>query len=318
MGFINESWHVADLTTGTRYLLRRYVRVRDVERVSFQLSLQEHLFIQGFPTPAIIHTNEDRLFTSTNDTHWALFRFIDGREFDFTRPTQAREAGKRLAQFERIAEGYAGPVVAPPLDEATTRGASLSALISQALILSDEHEDLLRALHTDAEYADDLSFFSRWRRAAAEAWPVSRLSTLPEAWLHCDYHGRNMVFQADKLAGLFDFDFVTRGPRVYDIGRGLFVFGREGRGAIKSVRAQFCRAFLDGYESEQTLTDEERRSLAYMAVLNCVPGTPFDASRHADVGPSAAGTRFRLCIEMMRIVQAEMNRLAPEVGWDRT
>jgi Ser/Thr protein kinase RdoA (MazF antagonist) len=180
-------------------------------------------------------------------------------------------------------------------------------------MLSDEHAERLRTRYTGPAYADGLAFFSSWRRQALQAWPVERISALPESWLHCDYHGRNMVFQEDTLAGLFDFDFIVRGPRAYDVSRALFVFARERRGS-NTMRREFARAFLDGFESEQPLTAEERRSLPYMAVLNWVPDTPFDASRHgADEDP---GARFQHCIHMMRTTQAEMRKLAAEFGWE--
>jgi Ser/Thr protein kinase RdoA (MazF antagonist) len=182
-------------------------------------------------------------------------------------------------------------------------------------MLSDDHAARLSARYSGPEYADDLAFFNRWRRDAVQAWPVERLTVLPESWLHCDYHGRNVAFQGDTLAGLFDFDFVVRGPRAFDVSRALFVFARERRGS-NIMRATFCQAFLDGFWSEQPLTAEELRSLAYMAVLNWVPHTPVDAARHGANDDLTA--RFRHCIQMMRVTQSEMNRLAPEFGWEPT
>jgi len=312
-GYLNDNWLVIDIATSARYLLRRYVSVRDEDRVAFRISFQEHLLSCGFPTAPVLRTNEGQRFVSLGGAFWALFDFVDGREYDFASRAQAFEAGRGLAQFEAIAAGYSGPVVEPPVVDVGTWPGPVANHIRHSSMLTDEHEERLRALYTGPEYADDLAFFSEWRRAAAHAWPAERLSALPEAWLHCDYHGRNMLFQGDALAGLFDFDFVVRGTRAYDVGRGVFSFGRESRG-LTNLRMEFCRAFLEGFESEQQLTDEERRSLAYMAVLNWVPETPFDAARHGE--HEDAGARFRWCVKAIRVIRAEMNRLAPAFGWD--
>lgn len=314
VGWMNDSWLVADSATGARYLLRDYQRVRDAGRIGFQLAFQEHLLAGGFPTALIVRTNDGELFASADGLHWALFGFIEGEEFDFTRLEQSREAGKRLAQFEAIAAGYAGPVVEPPVVEVATWLAPVSSHVWRASVLTGQHEERLRELNAGPDYTDDLAFFSAWRRRAAQTWPPERLAALPDAWLHCDYHGRNMLFQGDALTGLFDFDFVSRGPRVFDVGRGLFNFGREYRGSTV-LREEFCRAFLEGFGSLQPLSHEERKALPFMAVLNWVPDAAFDAARQLEPGDPGVGSRLQFAVRMMRAIQAEMRRLAPLFGW---
>lgn len=311
-GYINDNRVIIDVATSARYLLRSYSSIRDEDRLRFQLSFQEHLRASGFPVAPIVRTKGGDAFTKQNGTYWALFGFVDGYEYDFASLAQTHEAGRRLAQFSVVANSYCGPAVEPYFDSSLW-SAPLSTHISRAIMLSDDHEARLTARYSDPKYVDDLDFFSRWRCEARQVWPPERLSALPVSWLHCDYHGRNMVFLGDGLAALLDFDFVVRGPRAYDVGRALFVFARERRGST-TLRPEFCRAFLEGFESEQPLTDEELRSLAYMAVLNWVPDTPFDAARHG--ADEDAGTRFRHCIQMMRTTQDQMRRLAPEFGWE--
>jgi Ser/Thr protein kinase RdoA (MazF antagonist) len=302
-GFMNDNWLVSDAATGRRYVLRRYIRVADAGRIAFQLAFQEHLRANGFPTAPVLQTHNRRLFASVEGRQFSLSAFLEGREFDFTSLAQAREAGRRLADFHATAEGYVGPPVGTPIVEIA--------------LPSDEHEERLRERHRAPEHVDDLAFFSRWRREAARAWPPDRLAPLPVAWLHCDYHGRNMVFQDDKLVGLFDFDFVRRGPRTYDVGRSVFNFGRAFRGST-TLREDFVRAFLAGFEAAQPLTGEERRSLPIMAVLNWVPDAAFPAAHQRE--PKKAGDRahFRLGMQRMRAVEAEMRRLAPQFGWGGT
>ncbi|MEX0785952.1 MAG: phosphotransferase [Dehalococcoidia bacterium] len=311
-GFINHNWLVTDEATAERYILRDFLRVRDADRIAFQLAFQEHLRASGFPAAAVVRTSEGAQFATVDGLHWALSGYIEGDEFDFTNLAQAHEAGARLAEFEAIADRYAGPVVEPPLLEIATWVAPVSSHVWRDSMVTDEHEARLRELHPGPEFADDLDFFGAWRREAARAWPAARIAALPQAWLHCDYHGRNMAFQGDTLAGLFDFDFIARGPRVFDVSRGIFNFGREFRGST-TLRAEFCRAFLDGFGP---LTDEERRSLPFMAVLNWVPDAAFDAARQREPDDTGAPARLRFSISIMRAIEAEMRRLAPAFGWE--
>ncbi len=316
VGIINDNWLVTD-GAGQRYMLRAYRRVRDTNRIAFQLAFQEHLFAAGFPTAPVVRTRDGETSAFVEGLHWALFGFVEGQVYDFGRTVQAREAGKRLAQFEAVAATFAGTVVAPPTESVNSGNwlAPVSSHVWRTSALSDEHEKRLRELYAESDFQDDLGFFSRWRREALEEWPPERLAALPRSWLHCDYHGRNMVFEDDELVGLFDFDFITQGPRTYDIGRALFNFGRERPGSTV-LREEFCRAFLEGYESEQPLTADERAALPFMTVFNWVPDAAFNSARNLEPGDSGLGSRLHTDVRMMQAMQAEMRRLGPRLGWD--
>lgn len=314
-GIVNDNWLVTD-SAGARYILRAYRRVRDPERVLFQLRFQDYLREQGYPTAEVIRTADGEPFLTFAGMPWALFVVVEGQEFDFTRLPQAAEAGRRLAEFHEIMAGYDGPVAPVTAGEAgfSALGAPPSSHTWDNSVLGEEHEDRLGRLFPGPEYAGDLGFFSDWRRRAAATWPNDRSAALPRVWLHCDYHGRNMLFRDDEMAGLFDFDFVTQGPRVFDVARGLFNFGREKRGS-RVIREEFCRAFLDGYETRTPLTDEERGSLGFMAVLNWCPHAAFYEGRLPEEGAERIAERLRFDVIMMRALDAEIRRLAPEFGW---
>lgn len=314
-GIVNDNWLVTD-SAGARYILRAYRRIRDPERVLFQLRFQEYLREQGYPTAEVIRTADGEPFLTFAGMPWALFVVVEGREFDFTRLPQAAEAGRRLAEFHEITVGYDGPVAPVEAGEVdfSAFNASPSSHAWGNSVLGEEHEQHLGRLFPGPEYAADLHFFSDWRRRAATTWPSDRFAALPRVWLHCDYHGRNMLFRDDEMAGLFDLDYVTQGPRVFDVARGLVNFGREKRSS-RVIRQDFCRAFLDGYETRTSLTDEERGSLGFMAVLNWCPDAAFYKVRLPEEGAGRIAERLRRDVGMMRALDAQIRRLAPEFGW---
>ena len=97
----NENFVIQD-TNKNKYVLRRYRRNADEPRVLFQLKLQQHLLDNDFPTPEIVKTVSGNLFWLFDGTPWAVFAFVKGSEYDFSRLEQAGEAGRRLAQFHEI------------------------------------------------------------------------------------------------------------------------------------------------------------------------------------------------------------------------
>jgi Ser/Thr protein kinase RdoA (MazF antagonist) len=172
--------------------------------------------------------------------------------------------------------------------------------------------ELLRRLLPGPELSEEVAYASDWWHAFAEAWPWRRAAPLPQGWLHWDYHGRNMVFQGDRMAGLFDFDWSGPGFYVIDIGRGLFNFSRPFRGA-RTMREDFARAYLYGYEEIRPLTRLEWQALPTAAAFGWAPDAIFYESR-LDAGEGLA-ERLRRDVSINRAIESETRRLASAFGW---
>ena len=288
-GILNEAFVVAD-RFGHKFLLRGYLLSRDPARVSFQLEFQEHLRRNGFPVAPNFASCQGEQFVTRNGIPWVLFQFVDGSEYDYARIEQAREAGRRLAQFHDLGARFTGEPAAGFEDFG--RRFFLSAL---------DYERDLRGLFPNEGQVNEIVFCSERWQAFTETWPRGRLEALPASWLHIDYTGRNMLFEGDRMTALFDFDDLTRGPRALDIGSGILNFGNARWGFCQEVRADFVRAFLDGYQSVSPITADEWQAAPALVAIRWAPYSEMVVKR--DATP-------------MRCIQAEMRRLAPEFGWD--
>lgn len=82
------------------------------------------------------------------------------------------------------------------------------------------------------------------------------------------------------------------------------------------MREEFCRAFLEGYASQAPLEQEERRALAFMAVLSWAPEAGFYAARRPHEGDERIAERLRHDVRLRRATESEMRRLAPVFGWE--
>jgi homoserine kinase type II len=184
---------------------------------------------------------------------------VEGNEYDFARGAQAVEAGRTLARFHLASEPFEhdgpGPQYkAPLLDCWVDPMRDVDAL---ADLLEGRAQDKVMALR-------------EWWRTTVREWPHDRISGLPSGWVRGDFHGRNIVYRGDRIAGVFDFDDVDRGPYAFDLAVGMFRFGRAGRGMLV-MRPPFVRAFLDGYESLRPITSEERAALPVLLAMRYPP-----------------------------------------------
>jgi homoserine kinase type II len=297
----NENWLIED-GHGRRYILRRHLLNADLRRIEFQLALQQHLAEHGLPTATCVVTNSGLQYATDGDgVPWVIITYIEGSEYDFSRPGQAVEAGRTLARFHLITEPFRSDAPGP----------EYKAPVRECWANASRDLQTLAELFDGEGVEGELSYLSGWWQAVLAAWPLGRFDKLPAGWLHGDFHGRNMVFAGDRVAGLFDFDDVDRGPYVYDVGAGMFRFGREARSSL-SIRPEFARAFIEGYETLRPLSDEERAALATMVAMG-YPPNPQNYRYWRDYGEDSAH-RFRRDVATIRTLRTEMERIAHELG----
>ncbi|MGH2362169.1 MAG: phosphotransferase enzyme family protein [bacterium] len=213
----NDNWLIED-GESRRYVLRRHRQHRQARRVTFQLSFQQHLHRHGFPTPQVIETREGATCVVGGDgLPWSLLTYVDGTFYEFDRMGHVVEAARRLAQFHTLAETFGGEDVrvgyAPPIREWG--------------IDTEDDFQVLKGLFAESAFDEELAYVWDWWQSVLAEWPLRRVDALPIGWVHGDYHGRNMVFVEDEMRALFDFDDLNRGPLVFDVARGVHMFGRD-------------------------------------------------------------------------------------------
>ncbi len=294
---MNDSFLVED-ATGNRYVLRRYRRNPEQERVLFQLRFQRELHARGFPTSEIIESDAASLLVSNEAGSWALFTFVEGDEYDFSRMGQVAEAGRRLAEFHTLTESIDLEEVDIEINPHPRRW------------WTDGQGEIaaLERMFGGQSVEEEFVFLRDWHAQLVQQWPLARRDALPAGWVHSDFHGRNMVFVGNELRGLFDFDPLHRELWMEDVGHALFMFSREFRGSTH-MRPDAARLFLDEYHRGRPLASEERDFLPVAVALAWLPSAAYHELLRRDGENTLA--YFRHYVQLMRDLQAEMERLAP-------
>ncbi len=86
------------------------------------------------------------------------------------------------------------------------------------------------------------------------------LDTCPRQLTHGDFQGRNILFQADALVGIIDFERLEHRPRLYDLAW-PFIFWRffgTTRGDYDDLDWQLARAYCVAYAAASTQVLDER------------------------------------------------------------
>jgi len=249
---------IAVTTKGQFFVKRRNPRYDSKEQLSYDHGVVQHLARAGLPVTPSLRTNSgSRWVTGERGVH-EVYPLVQGKPHMPGRSEQIRAAGSTLAALHLATQD-----LEPPGDKTLPR-------------LHDPRDVLtgLRWAHQQnvEEDADRIACLVECAETVARRLPDRAYWRLPLCIIHGDYHPANLKFEGDAVAGVFDFDWVGRGPRMVDLADGLLFFcGVRKRpldpGDIVSLTQAFeldremMAAFGQGYGSLIEPTGQELAAL---------------------------------------------------------
>lgn len=244
-GVSNSNWLV-DTTgadgTGARFILTMYEFRIELEDLPYFLSLLDHLAERGCPVPRTIHDRDGNLYRLVDGKGLALIEFLPGVSVSEPTADQARAVGAALAQVHQAAADFAG-----------SRENGMGLAEWQRLTDACGHDGLVSINPALAELVE------RELPLLARDWPQD----LPRSVIHADLFPDNVLMIGPQVTGLIDFYFACNDLRAYDVAvtHAAWCFSSDGRTFLPDLSA----ALLEGYQSVQPLTAEERAALPLLA-----------------------------------------------------
>jgi len=247
---------------GQYFLKRRNPRYSSRGQLTYDHEVIRRLAQAGLPVTVPVKTRSGSRWLSWYDAVYELYHLVEGREHSAGDLSQVRAAGALLGAFHRVTASL------EPGD-----GKRRQRLHAPVAILKGLRWALEEAERVGSGTARDQV---RGLMAAAEGLsvrlPDPEYWALPQCVIHGDYHPANLKFECDKVVGLFDFDWVSAGPRAVDLADGILFFCGE-RAAptdpadIVSLTQAFrlnrewIAAFGAGYATEVSVEERELKAL---------------------------------------------------------
>lgn len=266
-------------TRGQFFLRRRNPRYADPEQLSYDHSVLHGLAKAGLPVPKIIRTPQGSRWVEYNGRIYELFELIEGQEADPASSEEIGEAAEMLARFHLATERLqvTGRKQWPRYFDPK---AQLKGLKEARRLLKSGLPGNLGSLSAQ-EVAETLDFLMAQAKFAEEQLPDKLYASFPQTIVHGDWHPANLKFRAHRIVGVFDFDWVSRQPRVVDVTDGLLFFGSVRQSAIDggdiwSLTQPFelvwerMQAFMARYRAQVNLTREELVALPDFMVARCL------------------------------------------------
>ena len=293
---MNPNW-VVDLRDGGRFVARCFLRNQDPARLAFQMSFHALLAEAGLPVPVVLPDRHGRRLAAHNGHHWAVYAWVDGEDYDYARTDQREAAGRLVADLHlalagKDLPGYVVPAGYGSYSDWAERGMELMAEAfsrSWAASLSD----------------DDKAFALDLRRWLVRALPARDWERLPKQFVWSDFHGRNLKFQEARVTGLFDFDVAHWESPMFDLGTGLYMLGREARGAFP-IRLDAAADVVRGYTARRPISRPEALAAVPLLVYRFITEVELPSPVPPGVEPERHVAR---AIHVLRVIHDAISGL---------
>jgi homoserine kinase type II len=196
------------------FLLRARHGEEFVERVEYLHYMIDRLIAEEFPTAAVVRSRTGKSWTTWGERIVEIHRFIPhdpGIHRDWRRMNAAASALGDLHTVLAKAALDRTPVPPEMRNDANPQ---------QCWMLLREAEPALSAQIGVHPQAEDALAIVRQAQGALEPLMgdyARIIGNLPWMTIHGDYHFWNVLYRADQIAAVVDFDFVQERERLFDI-----------------------------------------------------------------------------------------------------
>ena len=202
---------------GTFVLKRRPIHKADSERILFAHQVMLAAGAVGLPIPFVQVARNQSTFQFSERGVYELFLFLNGERWKRA-PRQAHEAGRALATLHRgaLKMQWHGHVKA-----ACYHG---NLLVVEALRRAPQAITSLDAQTQHAPLPDVCQQLSNLYQHASAQVEELDYQNMDSQVVHGDWHPGNILFNADQVSGVLDFDSARLEPAIADVANGLLQF----------------------------------------------------------------------------------------------
>ena len=256
-GYVNEKW-LLETARGLYLLKRRHPNLRKRLLVQAQHSLVQYLRGADFPAPALVATRNGNTALVHGGELYEIQQYVPGEPYCVGCPGHLPAAGNILGLYHNAVVGFDHSMLHWPRERYGTLafarilerlqeswgpwpGSELAPLLAQL----QRHDQDLQSLYAD-------------------------FGQLPELVIHGDYHGANLVFRGNQIAGLVDYDLAHWCLRVMEVAEACIAFCTDPGLRLKHIVYQgildveLVMGFLTAYQRETPLLEAEIQAFPEM------------------------------------------------------
>lgn len=240
-GIENTNYFVT--TTTGEYVFTLFEKITKHELESYILLLQE-LSVAGIACPQLQKNLNKKIIGEINNKPYTFVNRLKGKNLTSANTAQCKTIAIELAKLHIVPlSNLSGNILFRNRYDKIWRNSTAKNLLDK---LTDDDVKLL---------SDELKIYQNFDN-----------SKLPKGIIHADLFKDNALFENNSLSGIIDFYDACYDTYLYDIAITINAWcinqnctNNEGK-----LNASLVEAFLNGYQSVRTLTDDEKKAWPIM------------------------------------------------------
>jgi len=245
----NDTYLITD--NNQKYILRVYKHCwKTLANIQAEVKLLTHLQKNGVAVSNPIADNHQEYIQTINAPegirYAVLFTFAQGSSVKKLTTHQAFLLGEQTGKMHRLTQNNYFGETAFSYDFEMQFNNALTTL-----------QPLLR------EYTQQYDYLLSLKEDFLNVWKNTNTKEIGQGICHGDLQAENFHITSTNEITFFDFDFSGTGPLIYDIG--VFVWYDH-----KNKPQEIIRSFLDGYQTQRTLTETEIKLIPYFSTLRAL------------------------------------------------
>lgn len=214
-----------------------------VEKRIEELLLTSYLLEKGLPVERPLLTVLHQPYVRQHQVFYSLYQALEGIPVQVYSLTSLKKVGTYLSKLHGRLENY-----------------------------DCKHEVKEWEIETHLrEWIDgqDSTLIERWGEGflgRLNEWSFS-YSELPHQLVHSDCHPRNILMKGERVTGIIDFERIRKSPRIADVCYFLAGMLKDQVKHGEDEQVECIQAFMGGYQSYGTLTQEEKELMPFLVII---------------------------------------------------
>jgi Ser/Thr protein kinase RdoA (MazF antagonist) len=282
---------VSDSNVQKKYLLRKYLNVQSKDKIEDITQIAQYLRENNIPTPVVIPTKRNEIFSDYEGYFWQVFGFIDGSHYEGT-PFQLKDIASKIA-IMHIAMAKC-PFEVDVRQRSPWKECEWYNFFN---ILSEDKTPLNKRMLLEKDFI--LSCVNEVNRKYDK-------KTQKMQPVHGDLHPQNTIYSRNRLVALLDFADVCIAERARDVGNACHRFTRQyvvnQKGKWQDKLPLAVNTFLKVYNTLNPLTNKEVESLQVLIKDELLRKIHLDLELYFSTGDPVRfeGGEFEKKIELLK------------------
>lgn len=276
----NEVFFIKDAKKN-KFVLKNCMKNNSSELLTIEIALMKRLNENGCRCPEVVSDKNGKRIVEYNGDYFILYKYLEGEKLDWNKKIKNYHLSESVAGLAKYHKAVS------PLDK-TYDTDRIKSYESEKII--QWAESLKKVLTDDksgrTSFKTMLGIIEKilyYSKSFSNYISLETIDNLENLMIHGDFHPWNCSFKFRKFYACFDFDFIRRDLKIFDISWALMILKRRfyirhfgnkvfqkdftpAKEDFYAIETKVLHWFLDHYRKNYIISDEEIHYLPAMEI----------------------------------------------------